>query len=265
MKFGISTACFYPTPIERGIEYIAALGFENVEVFVNAQSEYRRPFCTEYRRRLNALGLNVVSVHPFSSGVEGIYLFADYERRVQDTLDDYERYCECAAEWGAQFLTFHGERKVPLGLPMRQDNAQRRYEIYHQLCERAQRWGMAIAQENVAWCKSHDPEFLRGLHDNVPELKFTLDLKQAERAGHYWKDYVDAVGDRIVNLHISDHTQDRDCMLPGAGTFRFEELFDRMNGLGYDGAALIEVYSGDYQDRSELSDSLHYLNTIIRE
>ena len=76
---------------------------------------------------------------------------------------------------------------------------------------------------------------------------------------------MDAVGDRIVNLHISDHTQTRDCMLPGAGTFRFDALFDRMNGLGYAGAALIEVYSGDYQDRSELSDSLHYLNTIIRE
>lgn len=262
MKLGISTACFYPAPLEQGIEYAAALGFERAEVFVNAQSEYRRPFRGAFRRQLETLGMDVVSVHPFSSGVEGIYLFADYERRVQDTLDDYERYCECAAEWGARFLTLHGERKVPLGLPPRRDDEQRRFDIYHRLCERAARWGMEIAQENVAWCKSYEPEFLRRLYDNVPELKFTLDLKQAERAGRAWGDYVDAVGDRIVNLHISDRTDERDCMLPGTGAFRFRALFERMKQLNYSGAALIEVYSRDYQERSELSDSLAFLQTI---
>lgn len=262
MKFGISTACFYPTPIEQGIECIAGLGFKHIEVFVNAQSEYREPFCREYKRKLDALGLDVISVHPFSSGVEGIYLFSDYKRRVQDTLDDYERYCACAAEWGAKFLTFHGERKVPLGVGVKPSDDARRFEVYHQLCERAQRYGMEIAQENVSWCKSSDPDFLRRLYENIPELKFTLDLKQAGRAGRDWNEYIDAVGDRIVNLHISDRTDTRECALPGAGDMRFTELFERMNGLGYHGAALIEVYSGDYQKHSELRDALDYLTQL---
>ncbi|MGN1030144.1 MAG: sugar phosphate isomerase/epimerase family protein [Butyricicoccaceae bacterium] len=265
MKLGISTACFYPTPIEKGIEIIAELGFKNIEVFVNAQSEYREPFCSAYRQRLEALGLNVLSLHPFSSGVEGLYLFSDYERRVDDTLDDYERYCACAAQWGARMLTFHGERNIPLGLPRVQDNWERRFEIYHRLCERAARWGITIAQENVAWCKSREPAFLRRLYENLPELRFTLDLKQAERAGHDWNEYIDAVGDRIVNLHISDHSPEKDCMLPGAGTVRFDELFARMNSLGYDGAALIEVYDRDFQELRELSASLAYLNNLIQE
>lgn len=34
MRLGISTACFYPQPIEETMERIAALGFRIIEIFL---------------------------------------------------------------------------------------------------------------------------------------------------------------------------------------------------------------------------------------
>lgn len=261
MQIGISTASFYPMEIERAVEHAAELGYERVELFINAESEYALPFRSELRHRLQALGLTVVSVHPFSSAIEGLLLFSDYTRRTRDALDRYERYFAAAADLGARYFTFHGQRLLARGLPP-SDAAKRRYETYHALCARAAACGITFTQENVSWCKSSDLEFLHGLYDHVPELRYTLDVKQAHRAGRTWRDYVDAVGDRIVNLHISDYTAQSDCLLPGRGDVDFPALFAALRSHGYRGSAIVEVYSTDYQQVEELRDSALFLQGI---
>lgn len=52
---------------------------------------------------------------------------------------------------------------------------------------------MIVAQENVAWCRSSDPAYLKLLFQNIPELRYTLDIKQAHRAGHSWREYFEVV------------------------------------------------------------------------
>ena len=89
MQIGISTASFYPKELEHGIEYAAQLGYRRVELFINSESEYGVPFRRMLKQKLRELGLAVVSVHPFTSAMEGHLLFSDYARRTRDALDQY--------------------------------------------------------------------------------------------------------------------------------------------------------------------------------
>ncbi|MCI6925500.1 MAG: sugar phosphate isomerase/epimerase [Butyricicoccus porcorum] len=262
MQIGISTASFYPKELEHGIEYAAQLGYRRVELFINSESEYGVPFRRMLKQKLRELGLAVVSVHPFTSAMEGHLLFSDYARRTRDALDQYTRYFEAAADLGAKYFTFHGELLRSRGLPPARADEQR-FETYHKLCERASACGIAFTQENVSWCKSSDLAFLRALYDHVPELRFTLDIKQARRAGLDWSDYADAVGDRTVNLHISDYDTQSDCLMPGQGKVDFSALFGRMEALGC-GSAMVEVYSDDYTRLAELEQSRLFLQSAAQ-
>lgn len=263
MQIGISTACFYPMELERGIEQAVQLGYRRAELFINSESEYGVPFRVMLKQKLREFGLEIVSVHPFTSSIEGHLLFSDYARRTRDALDQYTRYFEAAADLGAKYFIFHGELLRARGLPpLRSDG--RRFETYHKLCERASSCGITFTQENVSWCKSSAPAFLRSLYDNIPELRFTLDMKQARRAGVNWGDYVDVIGSRIVNLHISDCDAQSDCLLPGQGEMDFPALFGRLEALGCN-SALVEVYSDDYTHFAELEQSRLFLQSAVQK
>ncbi len=62
-------------------------------------------------------------------------------------------------------------------------------------------------------------------------MAFTLDVKQANRLGIAPADMLDAMGDRLVHLHLSDFTAADDCLLPGAGCFDYR-TFSRPAGPG---------------------------------
>lgn len=258
MQIGISTASFYPLLLEEGIALAAKQGFRQLELFLNAESEYAPAFCNECRRRMEDLGVQAQSVHPFDSAMEGHLLFSDYARRTKDALDRYRYYMEAAARLGARYFTFHGETMRARGLPPSHPDAMR-FDTYAALCEIGEEFDVVFTQENVSWCRSSDPMFLQLLYEHVPKLRFTLDTKQALRAGRSWRDYVDTVGDRIVNLHVSDYSSESDCLLPGRGILEFGELFRRMKRCGYTGNAIIEVYRTSYQEPEELEEARRYL------
>lgn len=263
IRLGISTACFYPQYLEETVERIARLGLEEIEVFVNTESEFCPAFAKAFARRCEELGLRVLSVHPFTSAVEGMNLFSAYQRRTEDAMAQYNRYFAAAELLGAKYFTFHGERTAPIGSgPAARDNPERRYQVYEKLCGMAREHGLTLAQENVAWCKSADPAFLRALCENIPSLGFTLDLKQANRAGRSYMEYLDAVGPRIVNLHINDFDAHHSCLLPGEGSMPFSDLAEKMQGFGYQGAMLIEVYAANYQDEQQIKKSIAFLRGV---
>ena len=112
MRIGMSTACFYPQPLEEALPIIAGLGVRAIEIFFNTESEFQPRFYESLGAQVRSLGLDVVSVHPYTSPMEGMLLFSDYARRTKDGMMQYQRYFECAAALGARFLTFHGERSM---------------------------------------------------------------------------------------------------------------------------------------------------------
>lgn len=257
MRIGMSTACFYPQPLEEVLPVIAGLGVRAVEVFFNTESEFSPRYYEELGAQARSLGLDIVSVHPYTSLMEGMLLFSDYARRTEDGMLQYQRYFACAAALGARFFTFHGERHM--GQHDDEARWERKCTAYRRLCALASACGVTLAQENVAWCRSHDPAFIHALYRDVPELHYTLDIKQAYRAGHNWKDFLDAMGERLVNVHINDFSAEQSCLLPGDGEMDYAAFFSRLHALGYDGHAMIEVYRTNFASPEQMHRALRVL------
>lgn len=256
MKAGISTACYYPMRTEQALEHIVEAQAEACEIFFNAPSELD----SSYIRRLNGIlaGSNtkVRSVHPFTSGMEGLFFFSDYERRFWDGIEFYKQYFHAAASLGAEIVVFHGDHRHaerPLGLYA---------DRYGRIMEEARKMGVILAHENVVRCVGYTPSFFTALRMQLPDAKFVLDVKQSIRAQVSPADMLDAMGNAVVHLHISDHNERSDCLPVGRGELDAPALFNQLDAYGFDQVALLEVYRDSYEDYNELSQSYHYMKAL---
>jgi len=265
MEVGISSACFYPMQTEDAIDQIIRCGFRNVEIFVNSECEYHPTYCKELRKKLDDGGVNVVSLHSYTAVIESLYFFSGYERRIQDALDAYRRYFEAAATLGAKYFSFHGER-APHQIGFGGADFDTQCAVLCRLSDVASEYGITVTQENVSWCASSDPNYIRGLRDALGnKIGFTLDLKQARRVNVPWQEYADAMGDRLLNIHISDTKDKKLSMLPGEGAFDFAQFFQYLKGKSYSNCVVIEVYSNDFGQNEQLIGSKQFLEKQIAQ
>lgn len=257
MQFGISTACLYPQTPEDAVEILGQMGVQLTEVFFNTYSEVKRDYVAELKKRLDFYGMETVACHPFTSGLEPMMFFSGYQRRLEDMLDQYRYYFEAMNQLGASVFVFHGDFKdSPRSVPQYAENFKR-------LCEAAKSYGITVAQENVARCRSGDVAFVREIRRELQDdIFFVLDTKQALRSGYRPEEVAEAMGDRIVHLHLSDSKVGQDCLLPSFGDYSFSRLFDLLTQHRYSGCGMIEVYQQSYSSVQDFSKALTFLNAI---
>lgn len=259
MRIGISTASFYPLLTEEALKMVINSGVPCTEVFFNAKCELEKQFINELVKIKNSGQTDIVSVHPTMSLAESFMLFSAYDRRLQEGLDDYKRYGEVAAKLGAKYVIMHGGK----------DNGVLNEEQY---CERFMRISDAVAQngamllqENVNNFRAGNLNFLKKMAEILDDnVNFCLDVKQSIRGGYTAHDVVKAVGKNIRHIHISDNNSEKDCLLPLNGTYDFGALFKSMADIGYEGDAVIEVYSYAYKKHREIFDSFEKLNNSLK-
>ena len=249
MKLGISTACYYPDETESAVSRLAAAGIDTVEIFFNTFSELDPTFIAQLKKSLGEI--EVVSIHPFTSGFEPFLFFTGYDRRYQDGIELYKRYYQACAALGARYLVFHGDRRES-------DFAQELYfERFAQLDSIARTFGVQLLQENVARCRSNSPAFLRAMREYLhQEVGFVLDTKQCLRSGTTAFEVLETMGACV---------QQFDCLPPGKGNFAFDRLVQKLEEIGYEGAVLIELYRQNYSDEQELLSSYQNLRSLFKE
>lgn len=258
MKAGISTACFYPQTPEEAIGFLSAHRIPHIEVFFNSFSELKGGYLRRLRSELQNEGVEVLSVHPFTSGMEPILFFSDYERRVEDGLELYRRYFEAANQLGAGILVFHGDR--------RESNCSdgRYFERFLRLVRLGREFGVTVAQENVERCRSGSPAFLKRMRAELgDEAHFVLDVKQARRAGEDPIAILEALGQRVCHVHISDGGAAGDCLPIGSGEMDFVAFFQTLQKVRYQGGVLLELYRHNYRAPEELICSYEKLREYI--
>ena len=81
MQLGVSTSCYYPRTTEDSLRILLDAGVKTIEVFFNSHSELEPLFLMQLRAMANDAGAQIVSVHPYTSGMEGILFFSDYDHR----------------------------------------------------------------------------------------------------------------------------------------------------------------------------------------
>lgn len=261
MNVGISTACFYPEEPLDIIDKIGKLGFRHIEIFVNTEAEYEKNYAEQLKKKIDYYGIKVISVHPYTSLMEGIYFFSDYAKRTDDALKIYSRYFDYAQFMEAKFFTFHGEQNFLASF--NEDKVRRDVETYKRLCDLANSKGIYFAQENVVRCHSQNIEFLDRLYKEVPNIRFTLDIKQARRAKIDVFDYIDVMKDKICNVHANDYTENLDCVIAGQGIFDYNKLGRELKKHGYSGDLLIEVYRTNYKSLEDLAISKAFIQNAL--
>lgn len=260
MKIGLSSASFYPNvKTEDSIALMKNLGFESGEIFLNSPSEYEEDFVSLLLEEKNKHNFHIHSVHSFSSSFEP-FIFDSYTRRRDDMYVYFKKVCEAAKILGADCYTFHGMRYQNLNTL----NNKFIIEVYNKLLYTAYEEGIKLAQENVSWCMSADINFLNMIKESCKyPIHFTLDIKQAYKAGIYPEKYIDSMGKNIINFHINDRDKDNICLLPGKGDVDYKKISCKLKEIGYNKVGIIEVYSNNYSDYNELTLAKKFLTSYM--
>ncbi|HIW74286.1 MAG TPA: sugar phosphate isomerase/epimerase [Firmicutes bacterium] len=258
MKIGASTSNLYPLHTEGALDVLLDLGFRTLEVFVNTESETAPAFARELHRRAERAGGEILSLHSYTAGTDPYLLFSAYRRRFEDGREHYRRLFEAAALAGARYVVVHGDRE---GGVLPEEEVFARYEELYDL-GRAQ--GVTLLQENVVRFRSGDPGFLRRMRERLGgKARFVFDSKQCARCGLEPAAVLDAMGEGLCHVHISDQGKNRDCLIPGQGENDFAVLLAQMRSHGFQGSWILELYRENFGAPSDLVRGRRFLEQLL--
>ncbi len=258
MRLGLSTAAFYGRwETEEAAKHISRLPLDCTEVFLQSASEYDASFASQVKRNLD--GLVCTSVHPL--GHHENFMARRPQRQKKDAFDTFRRILDAGAELGARTYVYHG-RHTPQLAALNWDLSWN-IEALVPMCEEANKRGMAIGWENVFWCQLTEPDRVLEAKKALPQVRFTLDIKQAMRAGCDPVDFVHAMGAQLINVHICDWDERGNLCLPGEGAFDFGRLFAALRDISYTGPVILEPYLKIIRSDEALTASLDYVRALM--
>lgn len=258
MKIGVSTASLYPLHVEDAFKTLCEMGIKTIEVFANSTCEGEEPCVSEIIAMQKEYAVEVPSFHPFSSPMESVFLFSDYDRRIDEMMTLYKSFFGSMKRLGAKLFVLHG------AISSSKCTDEHYIKQFELLSDAGREYGVTVVQENVSYCLSGKLEFLKMMKRELGDkAKFVLDLKQARRSGDDPLDYIKELGENIAHCHISDADSERDCLAVGAGNFDFEELIKALKAQGFDGNLIVELYRRNYGEFSELKTSAERLSEIV--
>lgn len=260
MRIGVSSAVMYPEKSETSFKALIEQGFDLFEFFYNCDEEISASFIDELNRLKESA--QIVSIHPYTAFAEAVLFFSGYERRTEESIEKYKRVFEMANKLGVKCFTFHGDRIYGNISDSSFVLSEMSEKTLNNLADSAKDFGITLCLENVSWCKSRSSAYIKSVADKVRNIGFTLDLKQARRAGVDYSEYLSVMGNRLMNIHVSDFDENSDCLLPGTGKFDFKKFKSEIERVGYNGDILIEVYSGCFSDVSEVAEAKRFLQNI---
>lgn len=257
---GVSSACFYPMETLCAVRQLCAWKIPNIEIFFNSPRELKEEYVQKLHQLCQQSGTQVVSVHPFTSGIEPLFFFSEYPGRFEDGIELYEGYLRAAKKLGAKLLVFHGDSpysKIPQEKAFDQLRRFDRFAL--------EQYGVRVAYENVVRCRGRDPQYFASLREYYPEMRFVLDIKQALRSGRLPSEYIRLLGDSICHVHISDSTAERDCLPVGGGEMNLHELLQELKEQGFHGSVLQEVYRDSYEHPQQVLEGYRALEKMVSE
>jgi len=262
MIFGMSTASFFLEKYtEDAIDEIGKMGIKNAEVFFSGLSEYKKDFVRELKRRADDNGIDIYSIHALNTQFEP-QLFSMHERQREDSYDIFKRVLEAGEVLGAKVYIFHGPTNVKIARKLR-INYEYTGLMVSKAANLAKDYGIKFSYETVHWCWYAKPDFPREVekHLSTDNLYYTLDLKQTAQSQYPFEDYLDNMGDRLVNVHLCDYIVDEKRgiipKLPFDGSLDFVCLKNKLKELNYDKGMILEVYANNYKSFDELKENYY--------
>ncbi len=260
MDIGLSSACFYPLETEKSVIRACETGAKTIEIFMNAHSEFQPDFVKNMAEICKSNGVKVASVHTMGSFTESYHLFSSYKRRYFEAKEtSFKRHFDVMHTLGAEILVMHGIKK-PGSI-----TDEEYFDRFGELIRMGKAEGLQVCQENVVHYRSESPEFLLRMGEYIgDDFNMVFDIKQSIRTGLNSFEFADKLHKYIKHIHISDHNNEKDCLVPCKnGNFDFKKFFDLMKSHNYQGDYIIELYENGYESDNELTNAMNELKKLL--
>lgn len=244
VELAVSSGAFYPHVATEDVPVAAAaLGIETIEVMLQTRGEYAPEFIDRLAANARYAGVRIRSVHTMAS----LHPMMDaYPRRAEEGRVMFQQGIDAAAALGAEVIVWHGPRRDQVTT----DKGWEQFILLtHNLAAACGSAGITLTIENVSRCAlsqvRHVVRFAKRLGEigTPEEIGFVFDPFQAAEAGANPFMMLAAMGNRIVDVHISDydeHNPSARHLPPGDGDLPWPALIRAIAGSGYSGPMMIE-------------------------
>ncbi|MDQ3443560.1 MAG: DUF309 domain-containing protein [Chloroflexota bacterium] len=244
VQLGTSSGAFYPHTLTEDVPLVASqLGLTAIEIMLQTQGEYDSGFVRRVAANATAAGVSIHAVHSLTR----VHPFLDpYPRRVDEAWTLFHAAIEACVVLDARVLVWHGPHRNQVATD---EGWERFIELTHDLAVACGEAGITLGIENVSYgalaLVRHVVNFATRLAEigDQHQVGFVFDPFQAAEAGANPFMMLAAMGNRIVNVHVSDYrAQDPAArhLLPGDGELPWSALIRAIAGSGYAGPIMIE-------------------------
>ena len=242
MKYGINLY-LWADDMHDGLlpvlESLKGMGYDGVEVpiFDLAVEKWKR-----WARRLDDLGLERTANTVIAPEHNPL---SDDPAVRKAALEHLRRVIDCCAAAGSSMLC--GPHQVALGVFTGRGASdaewKRSVEHLHRAAEYAASQGVVLAEEVVNRFEIYHVNILdQGIRlvDEVghPNCRLHLDTFHAHIEEKDAAAAIGRAGDRIAHVHVSEN----DRGVPGTGSVRWDEAFEALRDIGYDGWLTVEAF-----------------------
>ena len=237
LKIGLSTCGF--TPTEEAFGNLAAAGIDAVELSMEKGYMDALDFAA-VKGYADACGVEIWSCHLPFYPFEVVDLSALDACLRERTLVYYENLIAKASAVGITRFVAH-----PSGEPIPETERKERLacakDSLAKLADIACRYGATIAVEDLPRsCLGNTAEELAELIAADERLRVCFDVNHLLQGTH--SNFLKTVGHRILTVHISDYDfKDEKHWLPGEGDINWQELYQGLLAVGYEGVWMYEL------------------------
>jgi len=244
VRLGASSGAFYPHTLTEDVPLAASrLGISTIEVMLQTQGEYEAGFVRRVAANAESAGVSVHSVHSLTR----LHPFLNpYPRRVEEAQTLFQAAIEACVILNAQVLVWHGPHRNQVATD---DGWERFIELTRDLARACGEAGITLGIENVSYGALARVRNVVNFATRLAEIGgqhqvgFVFDPFQAAEAGANPFMMVAAMGNRIVNVHVSDFREQDPAarhLLPGDGDLPWSALVRAIAGSGYAGPIMVE-------------------------
>ncbi|MFH1156669.1 MAG: sugar phosphate isomerase/epimerase [Pseudomonadota bacterium] len=250
-------------PLADEIEKIAGLGFDYLELAMDPPCAHYTTINRSKTGLLQSLGqydLKLVCHLPCF-----VYT-GDLTPSIRDaSLNEMLASLDTASDLGAMKVVLHPSAVSGMGAFVRETAGSYAMESLHAIVERAGELGIRLCFENMfpRYMNCSEPMELSAVFNRFPSLRMTLDTGHAnigDPTGNRIFDFIQAFGDRIDHIHVSDNFGKIDDHLPvGRASINFSRFARAIRAMGYNKTITLEVFSDDPRDLVRSRDTISAL------
>jgi len=248
MKLGITSGSFLPKSTKEAILTISRSRFQEVEVNLQHselgygfEKRVNISFYKKINEMVKQVSLNVASIH--TSFLLGAQVFSENLR-----IKILKKSIEIAGLLESKVLVLHPEyifktyEKAISFLSM--PNERFLIKGFKQLLMNAKNHGIILGIENIRiWHDFpllNDPDNMLMLINFLENAGVVLDIYHSELANNT-QQFIDKLGNFIVNVHISDTSYTKNRMLPREGKIDWKQLMSCLRRINYNGCLIMEL------------------------